>query len=615
MGRNVTLDFSAGGGSDTEFLIGTITLEPTAVHEIGNRVVLPAPRSTGINAGVGVLEDVAISPAGPEPAWAYRATVRDSISGKAQTWLVGVPTGTTAIPFNQLTKFTTTIPPQTTAGMMQNWADTTEANADRSELAADRAEAPTDLMNKNLIENPASLTAGALSEAFVGRSGTRGATRTLYVRSTGSDTNDGKTAATAFREIRAAVDSLDAEMPALRGSVLIDVGAGTYKGGSRLPNTRTPTQDAFLTIKGPPVGGHPNKPTAIISFNADTAATWGILAENGWWLWVEDIQITGAFGTGLDCRSDVTLQRRNVHIDGPAIGVNVTTRVMDNARGGIVENCTSYGVQEMYHVVRTYAGGPGLSTIYRNNKFGIYSKVHCGGHLDDAVFENNQVALHLDRSSANVGGVSISGSAICGISLKDSEIHGGVTWGAGNARRVLTYGPSSSESEVWGWINDPQATLRTGITPPICIANQYTPATVTGTTTATTLANFLEILRADRYAVQGRRVKVRIVGTAPATLAGQMLIRIQVASSTVLAIVIPAGTTGGAVVIDAEMVCTADGNNQLWSATHMTQNGSFRAYQAATTSNLTDADRSVTVQVQAGDVADSFTANAVEVYG
>lgn len=167
MGRNVTLDFSAGGGSDDEFLIGTITLEPTAVHEIGNRVVLPAPRATGINAGVGVLEDVAISPAGPEPAWAYRATVRDSISGKAQSWLVGVPTGTTAIPFKQLTKFTTTIPPQTTAGMMQNWADTTEANADRSELAAERAEAPTDLMNKNLIENSASLTAGALSAAFV----------------------------------------------------------------------------------------------------------------------------------------------------------------------------------------------------------------------------------------------------------------------------------------------------------------------------------------------------------------------------------------------------------------------------------------------------------------
>lgn len=166
MGRNVTLDFSAGGGSDTEFLIGTITLEATAVHEIGNRVVLPAPRATGINAGVGVLEDVAISPAGPEPAWAYRATVRDSISGKSQSWLVGVPTGTSAIPFKQLTKFTTTIPPQTTAGMMQNWADTTEANAERSELAADRAEAPTDEMNKNLIENPASLTSGALSAAI-----------------------------------------------------------------------------------------------------------------------------------------------------------------------------------------------------------------------------------------------------------------------------------------------------------------------------------------------------------------------------------------------------------------------------------------------------------------
>lgn len=457
-------------------------------------------------------------------------------------------------------------------------------------------------------------TKAALRDGFVERRGKRGATRKLYVRATGSDSNPG-TSAAPFREIRAAVDSLSAEMPDLRGEVVIDVGPGSYKGGVRTPVARTPTQDAFLTIRGPAVGGHPNTPTATISHAADTSASWGVLAENGWWIWVEDIKISGPFSTGLDCRSDVTLQRRNVHVDGAAIGVNVTARVMDNARGGIIENCTQYGVQEMYHVIRTYSGGPGGATIYRNNPFGVYSKAHSVGHMDYVVFEGNAVAVHLDRSSANLAGVSISGSSICGVSLKDSEVHGGVTWGAGNGRRVLTYGPGSSESDVYGWGNDPQATLRTGITPPILIGQDYSGTVVSGTTTATQVAQFTTVLKADRYAVKGRKVRVKIVASLPATMAGALYIRIRVASSSVVTLALPAGAAGGSFIADMEMVCTADGNNQLWSGFHMTQNGNYRAYHSLATRDMVAADRTVDVQVQPFSTADSITIHAVEVYG
>lgn len=91
------------------------------MHEIGERVVLPAPRRVGINAGVGTLPDVAVSPDGPEPAWAYRVIAKDAVSGKGFSWLVGMPAGSGPVAFKALPRFTTAIPPGTTAEQMQDW--------------------------------------------------------------------------------------------------------------------------------------------------------------------------------------------------------------------------------------------------------------------------------------------------------------------------------------------------------------------------------------------------------------------------------------------------------------------------------------------------------------
>lgn len=461
----------------------------------------------------------------------------------------------------------------------------------------------------------ASATKAALLDGFIERHGRRGVERRIYVRAGATGTGDGSSATDAFTEIRDAVASLEADGAHVRGSVVIDVGAGTYKGGIQFPVTRTTAADDFVKIVGPPAG-HPNVPTVTIAKSADETATFGIQALNGWWVWVEDVKIVGAFYTALDMRTGVTIQRRNVHIDGAQIGVNVTDNVADHARGGIVENCTLYGVQEMYGVIRTYTGGATGSTVYRNCKFGIYSKTSRGGHLDYATFDGCEVGVHLDRSSANLLGVKILNSTVAGISIKDSEIHNtaSVVWTA-NARRLLQYGPGSSDSDSWGWTDGAQSTVRTGATPPICIASSYPAQVVSGTTAETTIANFVTLLRADRYAVKGKRLQVRIIAVASGAPSGSITVRIKVASSSVISLVIPAGTTGGSVVMEAEMVCTADGNNQLWSAKHITQNGSQRGYHAVATTNLTDADRTVTVSAQLANAGDSFTVHAVEVFG
>ena len=456
---------------------------------------------------------------------------------------------------------------------------------------------------------------GHMAENYVVRSGRRGVTRTIYVRADGSDSNNGRTASTAFREIRAAVDSLDHEMPDLRGSVVIDVGPGEYKGGIRLPNTRTPTQDNFVRIQGPSVGGHPNVPAATIRYSLDTTPTWAILAENGWWLWVQDIAIEGAFNTGLDCRSDVTLQRHNVHIDGCRIGVSATTRVMDNSRGGIVQNCTLYGVQEMYGTIRTYGGGIGAGTIFRNNEIGLYSKSFCGGHLDHAEFENNGVAVHVDRGGVNFYQVRIHGSTVAGIACKDTEIHnvGGIDWGTTNARRVLQWGPASNEADLWGWAGSNLHATRTGQPAPICIAQDYDSHTV-NQTTSTQFTNFVQILPADRLCMKGRRLRVVIQGKIGNTLTAPAAVRVLVGGTTFSMSTFHTGTAAGTFYIEADVICVADGNSQKTITRYSTQGRSAQATSLATTKDLSTADTSVTVTGNVGAAGELLTVEFVELY-
>ncbi|EMQ98335.1 sialidase family protein [Paeniglutamicibacter gangotriensis] len=168
MGRNIEIDARRGGGAPHEILFGEVTIEATAMRQDGTKTVFPAPTTIGISNGVAVLENVDVSPAGPEPAWAYRMTFRDHMSGRGWSEMVGVPTGTTAVKYPTLPRFTTAIPPETTKADLQNWVDTTEAAKNTAVQAAATATAPTDAMVAGKINDPASLTGTALSAAIVG---------------------------------------------------------------------------------------------------------------------------------------------------------------------------------------------------------------------------------------------------------------------------------------------------------------------------------------------------------------------------------------------------------------------------------------------------------------
>lgn len=102
MGRQVTINARAGGGSPAEFLLGQATLEPTAIHANGQATVFPEPSEATVKNGVAVFKDVQTSPDGPMPDWCYRLTVRSAKTGRGWTRLVGVPTGTADLNYNQL---------------------------------------------------------------------------------------------------------------------------------------------------------------------------------------------------------------------------------------------------------------------------------------------------------------------------------------------------------------------------------------------------------------------------------------------------------------------------------------------------------------------------------
>lgn len=166
MGRNIEIDARRGGGAAHEILFGDVTIQATALHQDGTKTVFPDDTTIGISNGLAVLENVDVSPAGPEPAWAYKMTFRNHQTGRGWTEMVGVPAGSGPVKYPALTRFTTTLPPETTKAELQSWVATTEAAKNTAVQAAATATAPTDATMADKIGTKGTLTETALSAAI-----------------------------------------------------------------------------------------------------------------------------------------------------------------------------------------------------------------------------------------------------------------------------------------------------------------------------------------------------------------------------------------------------------------------------------------------------------------
>lgn len=465
------------------------------------------------------------------------------------------------------------------------------------------------------------LSSTMLASQFEAKLGTRGVTRTIYVRATGSDTTgDGTTEATAFREIRYAVDKLSEYGPVVRGTISINVGAGTYKGGIQLPNVRYRAQDDFIRIVGPGPG-HPSVPTVIISYAADTTATFGIQANNGTTLWLENLKFTGAFPVAVDIRYNCVLQSRNNHIDAAVTGFSFLSQCQYDMRGGIIENCTAEGIREHFGIVRGFSNVSSRAegTVIRNCFNGVLAKEDCSGHLDWITFDNNRVAVELQAwTVANLRGAMFTRNTV-GILTVNSEVHntGGIVWGTGvnaNTRRRLALG-NSDEINSWGWGDGSNyATINTGHRPLKQVASTYTNNTITGSTSETTAYASPTVIPAGRLSVSGCHVKVKTwwsVNTPPTTTS-RVLLRLG-GGLTAQAVIPSTAVAGQDFAVDFDVVCPADGNSQNTMAVINGFAAGTSAY-AETTHNLSDADFSAAVSVLHAEAGSSVTLRLAEVW-
>jgi len=139
-----------------------------------------------------------------------------------------------------------------------------------------------------------------------------GQTNTLYVATTGSNTNDGLTSSEPTLTIQQAVDYLAPYAP-LKGAWTISIAAGTYAEAVSLPD-HTNFQANYLTIKGPSVATVQTTPTAIIDYPG--SGTVGMDLGSGNKVKVMDIKFTDWLSpavTGLNVDDNSILWAYNVH--------------------------------------------------------------------------------------------------------------------------------------------------------------------------------------------------------------------------------------------------------------------------------------------------------------
>lgn len=462
--------------------------------------------------------------------------------------------------------------------------------------------------------------------------GERGVTQTIYVREDGNDvTGDGTTAATAYREIRTAVaQAVATRGPVVRGTVVINVGAGSYKGGINLATTRNPAQDDFIRIIGPNVGGHPNAPTAIIDYSLDNTYDYGVRAFDGMTLMLTDIKFVGAFRYAIDARRGPYVYLTNVHGVGPGktVAGSVFFGSLDYVNyymlGGVI---TDYerGIQEHGQVRRHFenVSSPAEGTQIKRCGVGLFAKEGCGGHLDYLQIEDCGTGIRFHTMcNANMLMVSVKRNDV-GIFITDSEIHneGSIIFGSGadaNGRAIVSLG-SSTELAYLGWTGDNEKTIRTGHRALTLLDSDYASRIHTGDTAEVTRYTFPNRLKRGMYAVQGRRFEVRMVGsvTASPTTATGVRVLVRVEAQFTAEVTIPQGAPVGA---DFEIVftvlCTADGNVQkCWGKLTGLDNAGLAAYAARTLPLGPEAERTVNVSLISGAVADSVTIQVCELWG
>lgn len=241
---------------------------------------------------------------------------------------------------------------------------------------------------------------------------------TYFVRTSGDDTRDGLSPATAFASIRPAARLL--QNP---GDRLI-VGPGTYNEGNIKPRG-SGTAEAPIVLHADTTGeltGDPAGPVVIIPPNTPDATT-GIIVYGRSHVIIEGFDVDGADDAGIQIRphsrtgadsSNVTVRnntvrngrRKGIHVIAAGDVIVTGNRAIRNARTGF----SILGGEDTTQRPQI------ANNIAEENRFGLVVQRALGGTVADNVVRNNHKGMSLKACD----GLVVTGNEIAGVLSGDA---------------------------------------------------------------------------------------------------------------------------------------------------------------------------------------------------
>lgn len=428
-----------------------------------------------------------------------------------------------------------------------------------------------------------------------------GTTNNLFISPTGSDANDGLSAANPRLTLSGIGTALLNYGPMLDGAWVVNLAAGTYSQSNFTfpPGLRSLNPVYF---KGP-ASVHPAAPTAII--DGAGSGSFGMQLQRNCAVYLQDLTIQNYTKFGVVGQDFSTLYALRVHVKGISAGPAVK---LQQGRLYYTDGQVS-GAQIGFSLIAgttfTIAGSSGVPgggcVIKDNTQAGVQAQEQSSGHVDYCMVQNNPVGLQcLLRSRVHAMSTTITGSVTSGVRCFGASdwLNNGCTLTANGTNELLYTGSIEANQYIY----NKTLLLRT-------VDADY--ISHTGTTATTTLKTYGDIIPADNFSNSTKSLRIKLAGDISG-VAGTKNIVVNAGGSALFGFTIPAGYSG-AFVIDGAVICLT-GTSQTYYATAIVSGSSPLAASGARGVNMiTGAAIPVTVKVTLASATDTLNLRVVEV--